>query len=130
MTLPSRSPAPSVQAGQRPRCRRLALAIPSPSRHRGAAAAALLLVLLALPVHAGGGISLPINQMLQNVLSWLSGSLAITIGTIALVAAAFVWMFLRHERGADSAFRALLGTAIAIGAAQIIGLLVGSGALV
>jgi hypothetical protein len=68
--------------------------------------------------------------MLETVLSWLSGSLARTLGTIALVAAAFVWMFLRHERGADFAFRALLGTAIAIGAAAILSLLVGSGALV
>ncbi len=91
---------------------------------------AALVTLSARPVFAaGGGITLPINTMLDNVLSWLSGSLAITIGTIAIVAAAFVWMFLRHERGADFAFRALLGTSIAIGAASIIQLLVGSGAL-
>ncbi len=96
--------------------------------------AVLALVLLATlsvwpAFAAGGGVTLPINAMLDNVLGWLSGSLAITIGTIAIVAAAFVWMFLRHERGADFAFRALLGTSIAIGAAQIISLLVGSGAL-
>jgi len=90
----------------------------------------LLSVLLTLPAFAaGGGPRLQINVMLENVLDWLSGSLAITIGTIALVAAAFVWMFLRHERGADFAFRALLGTAIAIGAAQLIQNFLGSGAL-
>lgn len=90
----------------------------------------LLTWMLALPAHAsGGGPSLQINQMLEKVLQWLSGSLAITIGTIALVAAAFVWMFLRHERGADFAFRALLGTAIAIGAANMIESFLGSGAL-
>jgi len=90
----------------------------------------LLATLAAGPAHAGGGgVTLPINTMLDNVLDWMSGSLAITIGTIAIVAAAFVWMFLRHERGADFAFRALLGTSIAIGAASIIQLLVGSGAL-
>jgi type IV secretory pathway VirB2 component (pilin) len=91
----------------------------------------MLAACLALPAYAGGGgVVLPVNQMLENVLSWLSGSLARTLGTIALVAAAFVWMLLRHERGADFAFRALLGTAIAIGAAAILSLLVGSGALV
>lgn len=109
---------------------------PRPSFGAGSASLARTAVLALLagaltqPAYAGGGgVSLPINQMLQNVLSWLSGSLAITIGTIALVAAAFVWMFLRHERGADFAFRALLGTSMAIGAASIINLLVGSGAL-
>lgn len=90
-----------------------------------------LLSLATLPAFAGGGgTTLPINQMLENVLSWLSGPMAVTLGTIALVAAAFVWMFLRHERGADFAFRSLLGTSIAIGAANIITLLVGSGALI
>lgn len=90
-----------------------------------------LLSLLTVPVFAsGGGPSLPINQMLEEVLDWLTGPMAVTLGTIALVAAAFVWMFLRHERGADFAFRSLLGTSIAIGAAAIIDLLVGSGALV
>ena len=99
--------------------------------NRRALLLAVVCLLFAMPAFAGGGgVSLPVNQMLENVLDWLSGSLAITIGTIALVAAAFVWMFLRHERGADFAFRALLGTAIAIGAATIIGLLVGSGATV
>ena len=99
--------------------------------NRRALLLALLLLAFATPAFAGGGgPSLIVNQMLENVLDWLSGSLAITIGTIALVAAAFVWMFLRHERGADFAFRALLGTAIAIGAVNIINLLVGSGATV
>lgn len=106
-----------------------------PNRVARSAALTALLLLAALAVTpaawaAGGGASLPVNQMLDNVLSWLSGRLAITLGTIALVAAAFVWMFLRHERGADFAFRALLGTAIAIGAASVISTLVGSGALV
>lgn len=104
-----------------------------PRSHPRPLAAALALALLAAfaaPAHAGGGgISLPVNQMLQNILDWLSGSMAVTLGTIALVAAAFVWMFLRHERGADFAFRALLGTAIAVGAASILTTLVGSGAL-
>ena len=90
--------------------------------------ATALLATSARPAFAGGGPSLPINQMLENVLGWLSGPLAVTLGTIALVAAAFVWMFLRHERGADFAFRALLGTAIAVGAAPVISPLVGSGA--
>jgi type IV secretory pathway VirB2 component (pilin) len=67
--------------------------------------------------------------MLEQVLNWLSGPLARTLGTIALIAAGLVWMFLRHERGADFAFRALLGTAIAIGAAAMIDLFIGSGAL-
>lgn len=96
----------------------------------GALLAALALLALAAPAHAGGGgVTLPVNQMLDNILDWLSGSMAVTLGTIALVAAAFVWMFLRHERGADFAFRALLGTAIAVGAASILSTLVGSGAL-
>lgn len=74
------------------------------------------------------GAALTINTMLDNISKWLSGPLAVSLGTIALVAAAFVWMFLRHERGADFAFRALLGTAIAIGAANLITTFVGSGA--
>ena len=102
------------------------------ARHSSHACLALLAALALAPaaLAAGGGASLPVNQMLDNVLSWLSGRLAITLGTIALVAAAFVWMFLRHERGADFAFRALLGTAIAVGAASVISTLVGSGAVV
>lgn len=91
--------------------------------------AALIVTAIALPAHAaGGGTTLEINTMLDKVLKWMSGSLAITIGTIAMVAAAFVWMFLRHERGADFAFRALLGTAIAIGAANMVETFLGSGA--
>jgi type IV secretory pathway VirB2 component (pilin) len=96
---------------------------------RAAALAAVASLLIAAPAQASGTITLPINTMLDNILDWMSGSMAVTIGTIALVAAAFVWMFLRHERGADFAFRALLGTSIAIGAAKVIQLLVGSGAL-
>ncbi|HEX4956386.1 MAG TPA: TrbC/VirB2 family protein [Thermoanaerobaculia bacterium] len=91
---------------------------------------ALVLTFTTLPALAGGGgVSLPINEMLTNVLAWLTGPLARTLGTIALVAAAFVWMFLRHERGADFAFRALLGTAIAIGAAAAMSAFMGDGAL-
>jgi type IV secretory pathway VirB2 component (pilin) len=79
---------------------------------------------------ATGGVALPFNTLLSQVAGWMTGQAAVWIGTIALAAAAFVWMFLRHERGADFAFRALLGTAIAIGATSIISTLVGSGALV
>lgn len=93
------------------------------------AAIVFLLPLPTQPAYASGGSTLPINQMLERVLEWLSGPLAVTIGSIAMVAAAFVWMFLRHERGADFAFRALLGTAIAIGAATLVSTLVGEGAL-
>jgi type IV secretory pathway VirB2 component (pilin) len=97
-------------------------------RSRLLAAVAAGLALAPSALAGGGGVTLPINTMLNNVLGWLSGSLAVTVGTIALVAAAFTWMFLRHERGADFAFRALLGTAIAVGAAAVISTLVGSGA--
>ncbi len=100
------------------------------SRGKAGATLALALSLATLPAWAStGGVSLPINTMLTNVLGWLSGSLSVTLGTIALVGAAFVWMFLRHERGADFGFRALLGTALAIGAASVISTLVGSGSL-
>ena len=94
----------------------------------------LTLVFLALALAtpawaAGGGPDLEVTDMLQSVLDWLTGSVATIVGGIAMAAAAFTWMFLRHERGADFAFRALLGTAIAIGAANIIDELVGQGAL-
>ncbi len=93
-------------------------------------ALSFLALALATPAWASGsGPSLEVTDMLQNVLDWLSGPLATIVGGIAMAAAAFTWMFLRHERGADFAFRALLGTAIAIGAANIIDELVGQGAL-
>lgn len=99
-------------------------------RWLGPIAAGVAAVFFCLPAFAGGGGStLPINTMLEKVLTWMSGSLARTLGTIALIAAGLVWMFLRHERGADFAFRALLGTAIAIGAASMLELFIGEGAL-
>ena len=98
-----------------------------------AALLAVAVVWGALPAPsaaASGGVALPFNTLLSQVAGWMTGQAAMWIGTIALAAAAFVWMFLRHERGADFAFRALLGTAIAIGATTIISTLVGTGALV
>jgi type IV secretory pathway VirB2 component (pilin) len=95
------------------------------------AVAVVWATLAALPAAASqGGVALPFNTILSQVAAWMTGPAAMWIGTIALAAAAFVWMFLRHERGADFAFRALLGTSIAIGATTIITTLVGSGALV
>lgn len=85
--------------------------------------------LTTLPAAASGGVALPFNTLLSSIAAWMTGQAAMWIGTIALAAAAFVWMFLRHERGADFAFRALLGTAIAIGATSMITTLVGTGAL-
>ena len=92
-------------------------------------ALSFLALALATPAWASGGASnLAINTMLQRVRDWLTGPLATIVGGIAMAAAAFTWMFLRHERGADFAFRALLGTAIAIGAASIVSTLAGQGA--
>ena len=86
-------------------------------------------VVIADTAAATGGIDLPINTMLANIVDVFAGRTAVLIGTIALGAGAFVWMFLRHEKGADSAFRALIGIGIAIGAASIVTLIVGEGAL-
>ena len=93
------------------------------------ALAAVCAVLAVTPAAASGGVNLPFNTLLSQIAGWMTGQAATWIGTIALAAAAFVWMFLRHERGADFAFRALLGTAIAIGATTILSTLVGTGAL-
>lgn len=84
---------------------------------------------LALPAAATGSLDLPINTMLGKIVDVFAGRTAILVGTIALGAGAFVWMFLRHEKGADAAFRALIGIGVAIGAARIVTLIVGQGAL-
>ncbi len=89
----------------------------------------LALLAFASPAWASSSGALPIDQTLNRIVQWLSGGIATALGTIALVAAAFVWMFLRHERGADFAVRALVGTAIAIGAGQILSFFVSGGAL-
>ncbi len=91
--------------------------------------AAVAVLALATPAQASSSGALPIDQTLNKIVQWLSGGVATALGTIALVAAAFVWMFLRHERGADFAVRALVGTAIAIGAGTILAYFVSGGAL-
>jgi type IV secretory pathway VirB2 component (pilin) len=102
---------------------------PSNSRAAKLALALVCLGVAAPAAIASGGVNLPFNTLLSQIAGWMTGQAAVWIGTIALAAAAFVWMFLRHERGADFAFRALLGTSIAIFSVEIIGTLVGNGAM-
>lgn len=90
---------------------------------------AFAVLALTSPAHASSSGGLPIDVTLNKIVQWLSGGVATALGTIALVAAAFVWMFLRHERGADFAVRALVGTALAIGAGTVLSFFVAGGAL-
>jgi type IV secretory pathway VirB2 component (pilin) len=98
-------------------------------RFRAGLGMALAILTLASPAHASSSATLPIDVTLNKIVQWMSGGVATALGTIALVAAAFVWMFLRHERGADFAVRALVGTALAIGAGAVVSYFVSGGAL-
>src|SRR5260370_98356 len=89
---------------------------------------ALVLVFLLLPhaafgASAGGGAPMPWTGPLQSLLNNLSGPTARIIGALAFVVGGALWAFTRHEEGARRFAQAIVGIAIMLGAANIVGAL-------
>lgn len=113
-----------------PRCRRL-----TASRHVRLLAATAITLLIVVPAHAaaapvGIGADMPWTGPLQSLLDNLSGSTARILGGLAFVVGGAIWAFTRHEEGAKRFGQAIVGIAVMIGAANIVGSLAFVGALV
>lgn len=85
-------------------------------------------VVLAAPV--GGGADMPWTGPLQSLLDNLSGTTARILGALAFVLGGAIWAFTRHEEGAKRFGQAIVGIAVMVGAANIVGSLAFVGALV
>ncbi len=94
------------------------------------ALASELLPHVACAASAGGGAPMPWTGPLQSLLSNLSGPTARIIGALAFVVGGALWAFTRHEEGARRFAQAIVGIAIMIGAANIVGALAFVGATV
>ena len=95
--------------------------------------AALVLILLILPaeVTAGtGGVDLPWNTPLQNLLDNLTGTTARLLAGIMLVIGGIVWGFTRNEEGAKRLGQAIVAIALMFGAVQIVDALAFAGAVI
>jgi type IV secretion system protein VirB2 len=94
------------------------------------ALAFVLLPHVAFAASAGGGAPMPWTGPLQSLLNNLSGPTARIIGALAFVVGGALWAFTRHEEGARRFAQAIVGIAIMIGAANIVGALAFVGATV
>jgi type IV secretion system protein TrbC len=92
------------------------------------ALACVLLPHVACAAPTGGGASMPWTGPLQSLLNNLSGPTARIIGALAFVVGGALWAFTRHEEGAKRFGQAIVGIAIMIGAANIVGALAFVGA--
>ena len=92
------------------------------------ALASVLLPHVALAASVGGGAPMPWTGPLQSLLNNLSGPTARIIGALAFVVGGALWAFTRHEEGAKRFAQAIVGIAIMIGAANIVGALAFVGA--
>jgi type IV secretion system protein VirB2 len=92
------------------------------------ALACVLLPHVAFAAPTGGGASMPWTGPLQSLLNNLSGPTARIIGALAFVVGGALWAFTRHEEGAKRFGQAIVGIAIMIGAANIVGALAFVGA--
>ena len=91
-----------------------------------------LLVLLPRTAFAApiGGAVMPWTGPLQSLLNNLSGPTARVLGALAFVVGGALWAFTRHEEGAKRFGQAIVGIAVMVGAANIVGSLAFVGALV
>lgn len=85
---------------------------------------------VALAAPAGAGADMPWTGPLQSLLDNLSGTTARILGALAFVVGGAIWAFTRHEEGAKRFGQAIVGIAVMVGAANIVGSLAFVGALV
>jgi type IV secretion system protein VirB2 len=85
---------------------------------------------VALAAPAGAGANMPWTGPLQSLLDNLSGTTARILGALAFVVGGAIWAFTRHEEGAKRFGQAIVGIAVMVGAANIVGSLAFVGALV
>ena len=84
---------------------------------------AIAAVVLLLPHEAmagTGGVDLPWNTPLQNLLDNMTGSTARILAGLMLVVAGVVWGFVRHEEGARRFAASVIGIALVFGALQVV----------
>ncbi len=92
----------------------------------------LVLVVLFLPLEimAGtGGVALPWNTPMQNLLDNLTGVTARILAAIMLVIGGIIWGFTRNEEGAKRFGQAIVAIALMFGAVQIVNALAFAGAV-
>lgn len=80
-----------------------------------------VLSILAPDAMAGtGGVDLPWNTPLQNLLDNMTGSTARILAGLMLVVGGIVWGFTRNEEGARRFGQAIVAIALMFGAVQIV----------
>jgi type IV secretion system protein VirB2 len=91
---------------------------------------AIAVVVLLLPHEAmagTGGVDLPWNTPLQNLLDNMTGSTARILAGLMLVVGGIVWGFTRNEEGAKRFGQAIVAIALMFGAVQIVNALAFAG---
>ena len=91
--------------------------------HRNVLFAAFALAVLLLPGEAmagTGGVDLPWNTPLQNLLDNMTGSTARILAGTMFVVGGIVWGFTRNEEGAKRFGQAIVAIALMFGAVQIV----------
>lgn len=96
----------------------------------GILAVLILVPAVAFAAPAGAGADMPWTGPLQSLLDNLSGTTARILGALAFVVGGAIWAFTRHEEGAKRFGQAIVGIAVMVGAANIVGSLAFVGALV
>ncbi len=97
----------------------------------GLVAFALVVLLLPSEAVAGtGGVDLPWNTPLQNLLDNMTGSTARILSGLMLVVGGIVWGFTRNEEGAKRFGQAIVAIALMFGAVQIVNALAFAGGVV
>lgn len=97
-------------------------------KHIAVGLAVLVCLTLPLEIMAGtGGVSLPWNTPLQNLLDNMTGTTARILAAIMLVIGGIVWGFTRNEEGAKRFGQAIVAIALMFGAVQIVNALAFAG---
>lgn len=94
---------------------------------------AFALVVLLLPSEAvagTGGVDLPWNTPLQNLLDNMTGSTARILAGLMLVIGGIVWGFTRNEEGAKRFGQGIVAIALMFGAVQIVDALAFAGGVI
>lgn len=92
---------------------------------------ALVVVLLPSEAAAGtGGVDLPWNTPLQNLLDNMTGSTARILAGLMLVIGGIVWGFTRNEEGAKRFGQGIVAIALMFGAVQIVDALAFAGGVI
>ena len=95
-----------------------------------AALAALMVVLPADVVAGTGGVDLPWNTPLQNLLDNMTGTTARILAGLMFVVGGIVWGFTRNEEGAKRFGQGIIAIALMFGAVQIVDALAFAGAVI